>query len=112
MNEVKIETRRKLAAKVFRHTAAYDSIISNYLTELVGKETPETLTVTYELKQPLRYGENPHQKASFYRKPLGSNSQLPMQHNYMEKNFLITTSMMQMQHFKLSKNLLSLLPLR
>ena len=35
-------------------------------------ETPEKLTVTYELKQPLRYGENPHQKASFYRKPLGS----------------------------------------
>ena len=35
-------------------------------------ETPEKLTVTYELKQSLRYGENPHQKAAFYRKPLGS----------------------------------------
>ena len=33
---------------------------------------PEKLTVTYELKQPLRYGENPHQKAAFYSKPLGS----------------------------------------
>ena len=72
VNEVKFETRRALAAKVFRHTAAYDSIIANYMTELVGIETPEKLTVTYELKQPLRYGENPHQKASFYRKPLGS----------------------------------------
>ena len=61
-----------LAAKVFRHTAAYDSIIANYMTELVGLETPEKLTVTYELKQPLRYGENPHQKAAFYSKPLGS----------------------------------------
>ncbi|WP_428910664.1 bifunctional phosphoribosylaminoimidazolecarboxamide formyltransferase/IMP cyclohydrolase [Niallia sp. Krafla_26] len=70
--EVKFETRRALAAKVFRHTAAYDSIISNYMTELTGLETPEKLTVTYELKQSLRYGENPHQKASFYRKPLGS----------------------------------------
>ena len=72
VNEVKFETRRALAAKVFRHTAAYDSIIANYMTELVGIETPEKLTVTYELKQPLRYGENPHQKAAFYRKPLGS----------------------------------------
>ena len=42
------------------------------MTELVGVETPEKLTVTYELKQSLRYGENPHQKAAFYQKPLGS----------------------------------------
>jgi phosphoribosylaminoimidazolecarboxamide formyltransferase / IMP cyclohydrolase len=66
-------TRRRLAAKVFRHTAAYDSLISQYMTELSGEETPENLTVTYELAQGLRYGENPHQKASFYRKPLGSS---------------------------------------
>ncbi|MDN7247397.1 bifunctional phosphoribosylaminoimidazolecarboxamide formyltransferase/IMP cyclohydrolase [Planococcus shenhongbingii] len=67
------ETRRRLAAKVFRHTAAYDSYISNYLTELTGEEYPEGLTLTYELEQPLRYGENPHQKAAFYRSPLGSD---------------------------------------
>jgi phosphoribosylaminoimidazolecarboxamide formyltransferase / IMP cyclohydrolase len=66
------ETRRRLAAKVFRHTAAYDSLISQYMTELVEEETPENITVTYELAQGLRYGENPHQKAAFYRKPLGS----------------------------------------
>lgn len=66
-------TRRKLAAKVFRHTAAYDSMIAEYMTNLVGEENPEKLTVTYELKQSLRYGENPHQKAAFYRKPLGSS---------------------------------------
>nr|WP_295975140.1 bifunctional phosphoribosylaminoimidazolecarboxamide formyltransferase/IMP cyclohydrolase [uncultured Bacillus sp.] len=70
--EVKFETKRALAAKVFRHTAAYDSIIAGYMTDLVGLETPEKLTVTYELKQQLRYGENPHQKAAFYQKPLGS----------------------------------------
>lgn len=70
--EVQFETRRALAAKVFRHTAAYDSMIAGYMTELVGLQTPEKLTVTYELKQSLRYGENPHQKAAFYRKPLGS----------------------------------------
>lgn len=67
-----LETRRKLAAKVFRHTAAYDALIAEYMTELTQEETPEKLTVTYELKQSLRYGENPHQKAAFYRKPLGS----------------------------------------
>lgn len=70
--EVQKETRRKLAAKVFRHTAAYDAMIAEYMTDLVQEETPEKLTVTYELKQTLRYGENPHQKAAFYRKPLGS----------------------------------------
>ncbi|EIJ79812.1 bifunctional phosphoribosylaminoimidazolecarboxamide formyltransferase/IMP cyclohydrolase [Bacillus methanolicus PB1] len=70
--EVQKETRRKLAAKVFRHTAAYDALIAEYMTQLVEEKTPEKLTVTYELKQPLRYGENPHQKAAFYRKPLGS----------------------------------------
>ncbi|PLR99205.1 bifunctional phosphoribosylaminoimidazolecarboxamide formyltransferase/IMP cyclohydrolase [Bacillus sp. T33-2] len=66
------ETRRRLAAKVFRHTAAYDALIAEYMTGLSGEEQPEKLTVTYELKQALRYGENPHQKAAFYRKPLGS----------------------------------------
>ncbi|MGE7877870.1 bifunctional phosphoribosylaminoimidazolecarboxamide formyltransferase/IMP cyclohydrolase [Peribacillus muralis] len=65
-------TNRRLAAKVFRHTAAYDAVISEYMTELADEENPESLTVTYELKQSLRYGENPHQKASFYKKPLGS----------------------------------------
>ena len=68
-----LETRKALAAKVFRHTAAYDSYISNYLTE---EEFPENLTMTYELKQTLRYGENPHQKAAFYQKRLSSDFSL------------------------------------
>ncbi|KGR76604.1 bifunctional phosphoribosylaminoimidazolecarboxamide formyltransferase/IMP cyclohydrolase [Ureibacillus sinduriensis] len=68
-----LETRKRLAAKVFRHTAAYDSYISNYLTE---EEFPENLTMTYELKQTLRYGENPHQKAAFYQKRLASDFSL------------------------------------
>jgi phosphoribosylaminoimidazolecarboxamide formyltransferase/IMP cyclohydrolase len=70
--ETKFETRRKLAAKVFRHTAAYDALIAEYMTHLAEEKNPETLTVTYELKQSLRYGENPHQQAAFYKKPLGS----------------------------------------
>jgi phosphoribosylaminoimidazolecarboxamide formyltransferase / IMP cyclohydrolase len=71
-SEVSAETKSKLAAKVFRHTAAYDAIIAEYLTEKAGEESPESLTVTFEKKQDLRYGENPHQKAAFYKKPLGS----------------------------------------
>ncbi|TFE01306.1 bifunctional phosphoribosylaminoimidazolecarboxamide formyltransferase/IMP cyclohydrolase [Jeotgalibacillus sp. R-1-5s-1] len=66
------DLRRRLAAKVFRHTAAYDAYISQYLTQESGEENPERITITYERKQDLRYGENPHQKAAFYRNPLGS----------------------------------------
>lgn len=62
-----LATRKKLAAKVFRHTAAYDALIAEYLTAQLGEETPEKLTMTYELKQGLRYGENSHQKAAFYQ---------------------------------------------
>ncbi|NSL53017.1 bifunctional phosphoribosylaminoimidazolecarboxamide formyltransferase/IMP cyclohydrolase [Calidifontibacillus erzurumensis] len=70
--DVSAETKRKLAAKVFRHTAAYDAVIAEYLTKQAGEEDPESLTITFEKKQTLRYGENPHQKATFYKKPLGS----------------------------------------
>ncbi|WP_062197171.1 bifunctional phosphoribosylaminoimidazolecarboxamide formyltransferase/IMP cyclohydrolase [Massilibacterium senegalense] len=66
------ETKRQLAAKVFRHTAAYDALISQYLTNAVGEKDAESLTVTYNKVQSLRYGENPHQKATFYQKPLGA----------------------------------------
>ncbi len=65
--EVSIETNQRLAAKVFRHTAGYDSLIAEYLTNQSGEENPESLTVHYEKKQVLRYGENPHQKAAFYQ---------------------------------------------
>ncbi|MFJ5717319.1 bifunctional phosphoribosylaminoimidazolecarboxamide formyltransferase/IMP cyclohydrolase [Neobacillus sp. NPDC093127] len=71
--KTKLETRVRLAAKVFRHTAAYDALIADYMTNLAEEATPEKLTVTYELKQTLRYGENPHQQAAFYQKPLGSS---------------------------------------
>ncbi|WP_088005742.1 bifunctional phosphoribosylaminoimidazolecarboxamide formyltransferase/IMP cyclohydrolase [Indiicoccus explosivorum] len=74
--ETAFTTRKRLAAKAFRHTAAYDALIASYLTEQSGEEFPEQLTMTYELQQPLRYGENPHQKAAFYGKPLGSGFSL------------------------------------
>ena len=60
---VTLETKKRLAAKAFRHTASYDAIIANYFSE---EEFPEKLTLTYELKQKLRYGENSHQSAALY----------------------------------------------
>ncbi|MDB4866351.1 MAG: purH [Cohnella sp.] len=65
-----VETRKRLAAKVFRHTASYDSLISEYFAKQQNEPLPEKLTVTYEKIQDLRYGENPHQQAAFYRRPL------------------------------------------
>jgi phosphoribosylaminoimidazolecarboxamide formyltransferase / IMP cyclohydrolase len=70
------ETRKRLAAKVFRHTAQYDALISNYLTEQTGEEFPDTFTITFEKKQALRYGENPHQKAAFYKAVLPAKGSL------------------------------------
>ncbi len=64
--------RRRLAAKVFRHTAAYDALIAEYLTRQAGETYPERLTLTFERQQALRYGENPHQSAAFYREPFAS----------------------------------------
>jgi phosphoribosylaminoimidazolecarboxamide formyltransferase/IMP cyclohydrolase len=63
------EERRRLALKAFRHTAAYDAAIAAYLTRLVEGETtlPSVLNLVAERVQSLRYGENPHQAAAFYR---------------------------------------------
>ncbi|MFS1664519.1 bifunctional phosphoribosylaminoimidazolecarboxamide formyltransferase/IMP cyclohydrolase [Streptococcus sp. zg-JUN1979] len=69
-NETSIELKKALAAKVFRHTAAYDALIADYFTKQVGEEKPEKLTLTYELKQAMRYGENPQQAADFYQTAL------------------------------------------
>ena len=65
-----LATRKKLAAKVFRHTAAYDALIAQYLTGQVAEREPEKLTLTFDRKQDLRYGENSHQKAAFYETAL------------------------------------------
>jgi len=62
------QTRFELCAKVFAHTAHYDSLIAKYAAEQAGISVPgETLTLTYERVQDMRYGENPHQKAAFYK---------------------------------------------
>ena len=65
--ETSLTTREYLAAKVFRHTASYDTMIASYLTERTGKKYPEKFTITFDKVQELRYGENPHQSAAFYK---------------------------------------------
>jgi phosphoribosylaminoimidazolecarboxamide formyltransferase/IMP cyclohydrolase len=71
------ETRFRLARKVFEHTAAYDALIAHYfLNQSPDKDLPNLLTLTYEKISGLRYGENPHQQASFYRDALPSASSL------------------------------------
>jgi phosphoribosylaminoimidazolecarboxamide formyltransferase/IMP cyclohydrolase len=64
-------TRFRLARKVFSHTAQYDGAISNYLTSRDAggekSEFPERINLHFELAQAMRYGENPHQRAAFYR---------------------------------------------
>ncbi len=65
------EYRFHLACKAFSHTAAYDSVISNYLTGISSdgqhKSFPASLNLNFTMAQDLRYGENPHQEAAFYR---------------------------------------------
>jgi phosphoribosylaminoimidazolecarboxamide formyltransferase/IMP cyclohydrolase len=69
--EVSAETNFHLAKKVFQHTARYDGAISNYLSSLTPERKrmkfPETLNLQFYKLQGLRYGENPHQEAAFYR---------------------------------------------
>ncbi len=61
------ETKFQLATKVFEQTAQYDALIAQYLRKVSGKnDFPEKLTLTYEKRQDMRYGENPHQPAAFY----------------------------------------------
>lgn len=69
-SQTTFKTRQRLAAKAFRHTAAYDALIAEYFTAQVGEAKPEKLTITYDLKQAMRYGENPQQDADFYQKAL------------------------------------------
>lgn len=58
------ETRLKLSAKAYTHTAEYDMAISTYMRAQAG--LPEKLFLEYDMKQELRYGENPHQEAKFF----------------------------------------------
>lgn len=71
------ETRRHLAVKAYAHTAAYDAAITSYLS---GEPLPESLRLPFEKVQDLRYGENPHQRAAFYREPEAAPGTLAAAH--------------------------------
>ncbi len=71
--DVSVNTKFRLAYKVFEHTSHYDTLIAKYLRDTLGDiDFPETLSLTFEKVQDMRYGENPHQKAVFY-KEVGAN---------------------------------------
>ena len=63
------ELRQALAAKAYARTAAYDAAISNWFADTLNDDAPDYRAFGGELIQPLRYGENPHQSAAFYRTP-------------------------------------------
>jgi len=62
-----LSLRRRLAAKAYARTAAYDAAISNWFARELKTEAPDFRAFGGRLIQPLRYGENPHQTAAFYR---------------------------------------------
>ena len=73
--ETSLQTRKYLAKKVFNYTAYYDALISQYFNRIDGDILPDLYTVTYRKEQNLRYGENPHQQASFYKNILGEKGE-------------------------------------
>lgn len=63
--QIDLEMRRAFAIKAFRHTAQYDATVAGYLG--AQEPLPDSLTLTYRKTADMRYGENPHQAAAFYR---------------------------------------------
>jgi len=66
---VTLTLRRRLAQKAYARTAAYDAAISNWFARELGEETPPFRALGGSIAEVLRYGENPHQSAAFYRTP-------------------------------------------
>ena len=71
-SDISLEMRRKLARKAFTRTYQYDEAIEHWFREILNE--PELLDLHYEKVMSLRYGENPHQKAAFFRNPLNTDS--------------------------------------
>ena len=76
LNELKAQNgattlalRKRLAAKAYARTAAYDAAISNWFAQQLGETAPTFCAIGGKLVEALRYGENPHQSAAFYRTP-------------------------------------------
>lgn len=76
--EVSLDTKFYLCSKVFAHTASYDTMIADYMRKQRNDNSlPENFTVTFEKMQEMRYGENPHQKAAFYKEIKNTDGFLP-----------------------------------
>ncbi len=73
-----LDTKLYLMYKVYQHTAVYDSMISTYLRKKVNIEFPDEIAFCYEKAQDLRYGENPNQKAVFYKEVFPMEGSLPL----------------------------------
>jgi phosphoribosylaminoimidazolecarboxamide formyltransferase / IMP cyclohydrolase len=70
-------TRARLAAKAFAHTARYDTMVAAYLAAREPQAPmPASLQLAFDKVQDLRYGENPHQRAAFYRDPAASGASI------------------------------------
>ena len=83
------DDRKSLAAKAFRHTASYDAVIANYLTP--SRTFPEKLTLTYQRKEIMRYGENPHQHAALYEIPNSTTKLSQVQGKQLSYNNIVDT---------------------
>jgi phosphoribosylaminoimidazolecarboxamide formyltransferase/IMP cyclohydrolase len=82
-----LDLRRLLAGKVFSHTAAYDAAIGGWFAEQRGEEFPPQVVIALERAQPLRYGENPGQRAAFYVDRAGSGLAALVQRGGKELSF-------------------------
>jgi phosphoribosylaminoimidazolecarboxamide formyltransferase/IMP cyclohydrolase len=82
-----LDLRRRLAEKVFAHTAAYDAAIASWFAAQRGDRFPERITVSLERAQPLRYGENPGQGAAFYVENRGAGLDALVQRGGKELSF-------------------------
>ena len=71
-NSIDLSMRRAFALKAFRHTAQYDATVAGYLG--ADEALPDSLTLTFDKIDDMRYGENPHQRAGFYREVGGAGS--------------------------------------
>jgi len=68
--------RKTLAAKAFQHTAHYDGMIATYFNNQLEESFPSSYASIYEKVQDLRYGENPHQQAAFYKDPFAPETSI------------------------------------
>jgi len=87
-------TRRRLAAKAFAHTAAYDADVASWFARERSERFPERLTTRFHLAQTLRYGENPHQQAAYYveaGQPWGLGSATQLHGKELSYNNLLDT---------------------